>query len=224
MREVPVLSSAQLSDEPEQWPVVERAELMRNPIFAMRRDSVQAPDGAVMERDYVAHPGAVGVIALDEDDHVVLVRQYRHPAGLRMIEPPAGILDHPGEDPQQAAARELAEEAELAATDWRVLVDVFTSPGALQESARVYLARGLHDAPRPDGFVVEHEEAFLDVVRAPVDEIVNAVLAGRMQSPLLVAGILALAAARAKGGEQTLRAADAPWPARQLWERVDKAR
>lgn len=223
MREVPTLTSAKLLDQPEQWPVVERTELMRNPIFAMRREYVQAPDGAVMERDYVAHPGAVGIIAVDEHDHVVLVRQYRHPAGMKMIEPPAGLLDQAGEDPRLAAARELAEEAQLAADEWHVLVDVFTSPGALQESARVYLARGLTDTPRPDGFVVEHEEAFLDVVRAPVDEVVAAVLAGRLQSPLLVAGILALAAARSTGGESMLRPADAPWPARGQRERVDEA-
>lgn len=223
MREVPTLTSAELLDQPEQWPVTQRTELMRNPIFAMRREHIQAPDGSVMERDYVAHPGAVGIIAVDEHDHVVLVRQYRHPAGMKLVEPPAGLLDQAGEDPRVAAARELAEEAQLAAAHWQVLVDVFTSPGALQESARVYLARGLTDAPRPAGFVVEHEEAFLDVVRAPVNDVVAAVLAGRLQSPLLVAGILALVAARGTGGEAMLRPADAPWPARGQRERVDES-
>ncbi|NLT30776.1 MAG: NUDIX hydrolase [Propionibacterium sp.] len=223
MRDLPRLSADELVDRPEQWPTVSRTELMRNRIFSMQSDTIRTPDGEELVREFVQHTGAVGVIAVDADDHVILVRQYRHPVGYRLVEPPAGLLDLADEAPLTAAARELAEEAQVAAGDWRVLVDLFTTPGGVQESARVFLARDLSDAPRPDGFVVEHEEAHMDVVRAPFTEVVAGVLAGRLQSPLLVSGILALATARAGAGEDSLRAPDAPWPARAQKRKVDAA-
>ncbi|MGJ3509274.1 NUDIX domain-containing protein [Enemella sp. A6] len=223
MREVPRLSGDELIDSPEQWELVSRTEIMRNRVFSMQSDTIRTPDGEELVREFVQHPGAVGIIAVDADDHVILVRQYRHPAGYRLIEPPAGLLDIDDEQPLAAAQRELAEEAQMAAADWRVLVDLFTTPGGVQESARVFLARDLSDAPRPEGFVVEHEEAHMDVVRAPFDEVVAGVLGGRLQSPLLVSGILALATVRAGAGEDSLRAPEAPWPARGQKRKVDAA-
>lgn len=211
--DVEVLTSADLDDRPVGWPVREHRVLARGAVTTMVQDEVQTPDGATITRQYLQHPGAVGVIALDEDERVVLVRQYRHPVRHRLLEPPAGLLDVDDEDWLDAARRELAEEAQLAAGDWRVLLDQFVSPGSSEESVRIYLARGLHPVSRPDGFVVEGEELEMDVVLAPLADLVDAVLAGRVQNPLAVAGVLATEVAR-RDDFATLRPADAPWPAR----------
>lgn len=209
-----ILSRTELRDEPLAWAVVSSTELARGHITSFLADDVRAPDGSLMTREYLQHPGAVGILALDDEQRVALVRQYRHPVRHRLIEPPAGLLDVGGEDFLLAAQRELAEEVGLAATDWRVLVDVFTSPGMASETLRVYLARELLPADAPEGFLREGEEAEMDAVWAPLEDVVDAVLAGELQNPTLVYGALAAQVALHRGGFETLRPADAPWPAR----------
>ena len=174
-----------------------------------------------MTRDYLVHPGAVGIIALDEHERVVVVRQVRHPVGFRLLEPPAGLLDADDESWLAAAQRELAEEAELEASDWRVLVDFMTSPGCLQESLRVFLARDLRPAARPDGFVVEHEEADMDVVLVALADLVEAIYAGRVQNPTMVVGALAAWGALRDGRLPDLRRPEEPWAAREAKARRD---
>ena len=156
------------------------------------------------------------MIALDDHDRVALVRQYRHPVRHRLIEPPAGLLDVGGEDYLQAIERELAEEVGLAARRWAVLVDLFTTPGILGESLRIYLARDLTDVDRPDGFTREGEEAHMDTVWASLDDLVEAVLGGRLHNPTVVSGVLAAWTARERDGFTSLRPADAAWAARDL--------
>jgi ADP-ribose pyrophosphatase len=182
-------------------------------VISIRTDTVKMVDGKVADRDYVVHPGAVGVVALDEADRVLLVRQYRHPVGWRLWELPAGLLDHPGENPLEAAKRELYEEAHQQADDWRVLVDLFTTPGGSDEAIRVYLARGVRDA---DGeqFSREHEEADMATVWADRSEVTKLILAGELHNPLTVAGVLALTTAITTNALDDLRPADAPWPQR----------
>ncbi len=209
------IGAEELRDVPMAWPVASRRLVGEGAIFDLVRDQVVDPGGVELRREWIRHPGAVGVIAVDDADRVVLVRQYRHPSGLRLVEPPAGLLDVDGEDYVVAAQRELAEEVQLAAADWRVLVDMFTSPGASQESLRIYLARGLTEVPPPDGFVLDGEEGHMDIVLAPFDDVVDAVLDGRLQNPVLVAGVMTAAVARPRGWDR-LRPADAPWPARTL--------
>ncbi|MFZ0529844.1 MAG: NUDIX hydrolase, partial [Propionicimonas sp.] len=142
------------------WPVVGHEVLGRGAVSAFVNDTVATPEGSTMQRQYTLHPGAVGVIAWDEDsDRIAVVRQYRHPVGHQLVEPPAGLLDADGESWLAAAERELAEEAQLRAERWQVLVDLFTTPGANQETLRIYLATGLRAAPAPPDFVADHEEA-----------------------------------------------------------------
>lgn len=176
-------------------------------ILALRLDRVAMPGGRIAEREVIEHHGAVAIVALDDAGEVVLIDQYRHPLGTRLLELPAGLLDVQGEDPLEAAKRELAEETGFAAREWSVLVDVALSPGFTDEALRVYLASGLSETERPEP---EHEEADIRVVRMPVAEAVRAALEGRIVNATAVAGVLALAAARA--GDQPLRPADAPWP------------
>lgn len=155
------------------------------------------------------------MVALDDDERVLLVSQYRHPVGHRLLEVPAGLLDVPGEPYHVAAARELYEEGHVRADEWRVLVDVFTSPGMATESTRVFLARGLTAVADVDRHVGVHEEADMPVSWAPLDRIVDAVLTGRLHNPILVSGVLAAWSARSRGGYDALRPADAPWAARE---------
>lgn len=204
-------------DQPETWPVIERRVLGRGRVSDFVEDDIQAPDGVRFTRQWLTHPGAVAVIALRDDDRVAVIHQYRHPVAMRLVEPPAGLLDADGEDWLDAAQRELAEEAMLRADDWRVLVDIFSTPGGVAETIRIYLARGLHQAERPDGFEVEHEEAHMDIGWVPLADLVDAIYAGTVQSPSMVSGVLALHGALATGRVDSLRPADAPWPAREVW-------
>ncbi|TAM85479.1 MAG: NUDIX hydrolase [Jatrophihabitans sp.] len=183
-------------------------------ILSVRVDRVLMSDGTVAEREVVAHPGAVGVVALDDTGQVVLVNQYRHPVRSRLDELPAGLLDVAGEPALAAAQRELAEEARLQAATWHVLVDLYTSPGMSDEAIRIFLARDLR--PVADGgaaFVAEAEELTLTVHRVPLERAVAGALSGEITNAACVAGVLAAAHACDRGWS-TLRPADAPWPAR----------
>jgi len=186
-------------------------------IFALRADEVRMPHGNSARREVVEHYGAVAVLALDDDNNVMLVYQYRHPVGRRLWELPAGLLDLGGEPPHITAGRELKEEAGLAAIDWRVLVDLDSAPGFSDESVRVYLATGLTDVGRPDA---HDEEADLTIKRVPLDDAVHMVLAGEIVNSLAVAGVLA---AHAMGAPESLRPADAPWVDRSTRFRARKA-
>jgi 8-oxo-dGDP phosphatase len=174
-------------------------------ILALRVDDVQMPGGAVARREVVEHFGAVAVVALNDDDEVAMVYQYRHPVGRRLWELPAGLLDVGGEAPALSAARELHEEAGLAAEHWSVLVDIISAPGFSDESVRVYLATGLTEIERPHA---EHEEADLTLHWVPLDEAVQKVFAGEIVNSLAVAGILA---AHAAPDRSALRSVESPW-------------
>ncbi len=182
-------------------------------VLTLRVDEVRMPGGEVKAREVVEQPGAVGVVALDEDGKVVLIRQYRHPVEDWLVELPAGLLDVPYEPAWQTAARELAEEAVLTAGRWDLLVDLLNSPGLSQEAVRVYLARDLAPVPAADRHVGADEETDLGVHRVDLDEAVAAVFTGDIQNSLAVAGLLAAAYARDHQWS-TLRPADVPWPAR----------
>jgi 8-oxo-dGDP phosphatase len=182
-------------------------------ILTLRADEVRMPGGEVKTREVIEQFGAVGIVALDSEDRVVLIRQYRHPVGEWLVELPAGLLDEPGEKAYGAAARELAEETALTAGRWDVLVDLRVSPGLSNEAVRVYLARDLADVPDADRHVGTDEETDLGVHRMDLDEAVAAVFTGEIQNSLAVAGLLAVAYARDHGWA-TLRPADSPWPAR----------
>jgi ADP-ribose pyrophosphatase len=178
-------------------------------VVGLRIDEVVMPDGSIARREVVEHLGAVAIVALDADNAVTLVRQYRHPLGHRLWELPAGLIDKPGEDPVEAARRELIEEAGLSAERWETLVDVAASPGFTDEVVRVYLARGLSDVGRE---VLGEEEADLVVRKVALSEAVRMTMAGEFINGATVAGVLA--AHVVLSGVAAPRPADAPWPDR----------
>ncbi|QEO13248.1 NUDIX hydrolase [Agromyces intestinalis] len=209
-RRMPEVALDLLADEPYRAPVVTSDRVFAGRVWDVRRDTVEY-GGAQVVRDYVEHPGAVGVLALDDRGRVLLIKQYRHPIRTRDWEIPAGLLDVDGESPLEAAKRELVEEADLEADDWAVLVDLFTSPGGNDEAIRIFLARGVR--PTATAFARTDEEADMEARWVDLDECVDAVLARRVQNAPLVAAVLAAHVARARDWE-TLGAAVAPWPAR----------
>ncbi|MEU6981213.1 MULTISPECIES: NUDIX hydrolase [unclassified Streptomyces] len=203
----------QVQDTPEEWRVVATTTPFKGAKTSVRTDDVVMPDGSVARRDYQVHPGSVAVVALDEQDRVLLIKQYRHPVRGKLWEVPAGLLDVVGENPLHAAQRELYEEAHVKAEEWRVLADVYPSPGGSDEAVRIFLARGLSEA-EGERYEVSDEEADMELARVPLAELVRGALAGELHNTCLVVGLLALAAALNGDGPDALRPADAPWPAR----------
>jgi 8-oxo-dGDP phosphatase len=182
---------------PHGYEVLASEQIYTGRIISLRKDTVAMPGGGTSDREVVHHPGAVGVVALDDDDRVVMVRQYRHAIGEHLWELPAGLRDVDGEPPVDSARRELAEETQLAAARWSLLVTQHPSPGFCDELIQLYLAEGLTEVARPDGFVVEHEELDMTVERVPLAEAVQWVFDGTVRNALAVIGLLAAAQVRA---------------------------
>ena len=200
-----------LRDEHAPRTVLKHETVYEGLVWDVVRDTVDLGEGGVVDREYIQHTGAVAILALDEDGRVFLIEQYRHPVGMTLWELPAGLLDVEGEDPLDAAKRELAEEADLRAERWHVLADWFNSPGGMTEALRLYLARGLTPVPDAERHEREAEEKGMATRWVPLEEAREAVLGGALHNPAAVVGILAACEGRAQNW-RTLRPADAPWP------------
>ncbi len=199
-----------IRDIAERWPVVSSADRGDGSLVRLRRDMVRMPDGEAVGRDILEHPGAVAVLALDEEGRVLLIRQYRHPVGRLLWEIPAGLRDVAGEPLRVTAERELLEEVGYRAAQWHVLVDFFSSPGISTERVRIFCARGLTMVPESErSYVPEHEEAHLVAAWVDLDEVVARVLAGQLHNGVTALGILSAYAAR-QGEFTALRDAEAP--------------
>lgn len=196
---------------------VESSEILIDaPIIAVRRDSVVMPGGTPADREIVEHFGAVAVVALDDDNNVALVEQYRHSVGRRLLELPAGLLDMYGEDELECAKRELVEEAGLEADEWAVLVDLVTSPGFAEEAVRVFVAKQLREVERPEA---ENEEADMGFSWVPLDEAAEKVLRGEIVNSIAVSGILAASRVVAGGGHRRDVAEPFEWRPQSLARR-----
>jgi 8-oxo-dGDP phosphatase len=190
------------------FPVESSTDVHLGKIMALRADRVVMPGGRVAVREVVEHAGAVAIAALDPDDRLMMIHQYRHPVRRRLWELPAGLLDVAGENPLATARRELEEEAGLAAADWSVLLDVVPSPGFSDESVRVYLARGLTEVGRPA--LADDEEADMATRWVSLPVAVRMVFAGTIVNAVTTAAVLAVHALASTGGAQA-RPADAEW-------------
>jgi ADP-ribose pyrophosphatase len=181
------------------------------PVFSVYTDKVTMSGGGTAERDVTENKGAVGVVAVDDVGRVVLVRQYRHPVHRRLWELPAGLRDVDGEELPVTAGRELAEEADLTAGRWDLLVDLHTSPGFSNETIRIFLARNLAPVPENERHERTDEEADLEIAWFDLDEAVAMVLRGEITNSSAVGGLLSAARAR-DDGWATLRPSDTPLP------------
>ncbi|MBD8023827.1 NUDIX domain-containing protein [Microbacterium gallinarum] len=183
-------TAAPLADEPVEFEVTDSDLVYRGRVWDVRSDTVAYGDGEIV-RQYVDHPGASAIVAIDEEGRVLLIQQYRHPIRHRDWEIPAGLLDIAGESPLETAQRELTEEADLTASSWESLVSIFTTPGGNDEVVHLFLARGLSEVG--SAHARAEEEADIRVEWVPLDDVVDGVLAGRLRNGILAVGVLAAA-------------------------------
>ena len=181
---------AELRDEPLDVEILVSDVAFEGRVWDIRSDTFLY-NGDRVVRDYVDHTGAVAIVALDEDDRVLLIQQYRHPIRHRDWEIPAGLLDVDGEAAAETAKRELAEEVDLVASTWEPLVSVFSTPGGSNEVVQLFLATGLSAAPHVHER--EDEEVDIRIEWMPLADAVTAVLEGRMRNAILITGVLAAA-------------------------------
>lgn len=205
MTSVGTPASRALADEPVDLAVTDSDLVYEGRVWDVRSDTFDY-NGEEIVRQYVDHPGAAAVVAIDDAGRVLLIQQYRHPIRHRDWEVVAGLLDIVGESPLETAKRELAEEADLEAASWEPLVSIFTTPGGNDEVVHLFLARGL--SPIADAHPREAEEADIRVEWVPLAEVVEGVLAGRLRNGILAVGVLA-AAERLRGAERPSGAAEA---------------
>jgi ADP-ribose pyrophosphatase len=182
----------ELADRPMAWPVVASQDLHRDDwVVALREDRITRPGHPEeFSRLSLEHPGAVIVLAVDDDERVMCLRQYRHTSGHEFVELPAGLRDAGDEPAVETAKRELREEVELDATDWRLLLSTYSSAGITDEVHDIFLARGLSHSPRGD-FAMEHEEAEMERFWVPMADLLDAVLEGRVREGPLAQAVLA---------------------------------
>ncbi|WP_390178937.1 NUDIX domain-containing protein [Microbacterium sp. MTN4-26] len=180
--------SESLSDEPVEVEIVDTELVYEGRVWDVRSDTFRYGGGEIV-RQYVDHPGAAAVVAVDDEGRVLLIQQYRHPIRRRDWEIPAGLLDVEGEEPLETARRELAEEVDLEAERWESLVSIFTTPGGNDEVVHLFLARGLRSVGTPHDR--EDEEADIRQEWMPLGQAVEGVLAGRFRNGILAVGVLA---------------------------------
>ena len=167
----------------EEHQTLERHTIFEGKVVRLYLDRVRLPNGVVAEREVVGHWGAVGMVPLDDDGQVYLVRQYRHATGEDLLEIPAGKLA-PDEDPLECGVRELKEEIGCRAEEWIKLAAFYTSPGFSDEMLYLYLARNLEKGvAKPD------EDEFLEILRLPIQDALHLVARGDIKDSKTVAGL-----------------------------------
>ncbi len=162
---------------------LKREAVFEGKVLRLYLDRVRLPNGMEAEREVVLHRGAVGMVALDGENRVFLVRQYRHATGRDLVEIPAGKLA-PGEDPLDCARRELMEEIGYGAATWTKLAAFFTSPGFSDEMLHLYLARGLRR-----GEAAPEDDEFLEIMLVPLAQALCMVARGEIEDAKTVAGL-----------------------------------
>lgn len=192
--------SAALADIPLSWPVGSTSRGFASGYLTVDVDTIIDPDEGEHSRVVVQPHGAVGIMAVDDHDRILLVEQYRHPVRHRVLEIPAGTLDVAGENPLEAAVRELAEEADLAADDWSQELELFATPGYSSERWTVFRASGLRAVPHEDRIDRHAEEADMKQWWLPFDAAVDGVLDGRISDGMTVAAVLAEQVRRSRAG------------------------
>lgn len=189
------IAPGDLADMPESWPVASTSPVYSKPFLSIRTDEI-VDDSGSYDRVIVEPKGAVGVVALDDDDRILLIQQYRHPVGARLLELPAGTRDVDGEPPLRAAQRELAEEGDVFAEHWEELFSVVVTPGYSTETGTLFRATGLSPVPAADRTEREAEEAAITQWWMPIDDALQAIYDGRITQALAIIGVMAELARR----------------------------
>lgn len=200
-----------LLDQPADVEIVDESIVFTGRVWNIRHETFRY-NAEILGRDFVAHTGAVAVLVLDDSDRILAIRQYRHAVRLREWEIPAGLLDIEGEDPLEAAKRELAEEVDLEADDWSVLSDYSTTPGGSNEIVRIFVARGLRTVKH--AYVRTGEEADIEIRWVSLDDAYEAALNRQITNSVILIAVLSAYASRSRDWS-TLIPGDSPWPMRR---------
>ena len=170
-----------MPDDPQR---IDSRPIFDGAVFGVREDTLMAADGRRFTRQVVSHPGAVAIIPIDADDNVLMVRQYRHPVGHRLLELPAGVVES-GESPDDTAQRELREETGFATRNLRAIGGIYSSPGFCDEILYLYIARDLIPSPLP-----ADDDEDIGVERVPMSQVGRLIRLGEIQDAKSVAGLL----------------------------------
>ncbi|MDW7673045.1 MAG: NUDIX hydrolase [Bacillota bacterium] len=165
---------------------IEGQQIFKGKIIEVELDKVRLPNNSISTREVVKHGGAVGIIPINDNRELILVRQYRYPVGEALLEIPAGKLDQQ-EEPLACAARELREETGFIAEEMVKVCDFFTSPGFSNEVIHLYMAKGLKQA----GQMLDEDE-FLNIEQVSLREAINYIYDGRIKDGKTIVGILAI--------------------------------
>jgi 8-oxo-dGDP phosphatase len=177
-------------DRPAHLAISKSEVVFEGKIWDIKRESFDY-NGETLVREFVAHPGAVAVMALNDSDELLMINQYRHPVREYLWEIPAGLLDIPGESKLEAAKRELLEETGYIADSWSDLIEFHTTPGGNNETIAIFLARDLRH--QGHDLALEGEETDMQVAWIPLGEALESVLSSEMRSPSAAVGIMAAA-------------------------------
>jgi ADP-ribose pyrophosphatase len=162
---------------------IQSRSVFKGRIVEVRVDKVLLPGGEESTREIVLHAGAVAIVAIDDDDNLYMVRQYRKPVEKTLVEIPAGTLEE-GEDPLHCAQRELEEEVGMKAKHWEKLVSYYSAPGFCNEHMHLFLATGL-----TPGTVHLDADEFVERVIMPLDEAAKAMASGEIMDGKSIIGI-----------------------------------
>lgn len=162
---------------------IETKEIFSGRIIKVRVDTVILPDGGESTREVVEHAGAVAVVAVDNDNNIIMVRQYRKPVERVMLEIPAGTMEK-GEDPLECAKRELKEETGFTALHWKKILSYYSAPGFTDEHLHLYLASGL-----AGGEIELDEDEFVETMRLPLPEAYRMIFEGEIADGKSIIGI-----------------------------------
>ena len=179
-------------DDPLEEHVIASEVVHRGRYLEFRVDTIERADGTTGTRDVAGHPGAIAVLAFDDDGRLLLVRQWRSPADRAMLEIPAGTLDvHDGvtEDPEVASRRELEEETGHRATTWRKLAEFWTAPGFTSELMHLYLATGIAGADGDERLVPDEDER-LELYHLTLDEALDRIASGEICDAKTILAVL----------------------------------
>jgi ADP-ribose pyrophosphatase len=182
------LSTGPLRDQHDPAEILESETVFEGRVWDVKRETA-AFHGGTITREFLSHSGAVAILAIDDQDRVLVINQYRHPIRTRDWEIPAGLLDVVGEEPLEAAKRELGEEADLVAASWSEPIVFHPSPGGIDETIHLFVARDLTATPHPHDRTDEEAEIIIRWVT--IDEVIEAALAGRIHNGTLMLAVLA---------------------------------
>jgi ADP-ribose pyrophosphatase len=159
-------------------------EIYSGRLIRLNEETVSLPNGREVELDIVHHPGGAVIVALNHDEEVCVLRQFRHAAGGVIWELPAGCIDADDAEPMATARRELEEEAGVIAEDWRSLGSIYPSPGFCDEVLHLFLARALSETRTDHG-----EDELIEIHWVPLGQALRMVMSDEIRDGKTVAGL-----------------------------------